>query len=627
MKLRWLWIGLCLILFSALLPNNLIVRAEPNTATTYYVTGTSDPTPGACTVRSDGGGYDCPSLRSAVIAANANPGWDTILLKHNTIYQLTIPMTSTDQPQTGDLDITQHLTFGYANICIFNCGATIQGGANYNDRVLEVYAGIRVDMKQITVRGGKNTVYDGGGIYNAGILTLTQSTVYNNQADKGGGILNIPGGVLTLVDSTVTSNTARLDYGGGVYNAGVLYLIDSVLEKNFTPEFGGGLYNQDGGWAIVDSGLISGNISGSPAVNGIGHGGGLYNDGQLIMTDTQVISNFAKNVAAAFSNGTTGVGTLTVVTFERNQAGTNGLGATGGGLEVRGRLTLDRVAILSNTAEIIGGVYIEGTNTVLTMTHSRIAGNVATGMSGGLYIPLQGKAIIQDSVFLSNTCADNGGGIYNHGTLELSGSLLSGNQSNNGGAINNQGSATLVNSTLSGNLASNEGGGIYDENSHSNLLLNNVTIVNNLANADANATGQGGGLRVVTGTITVYNTLIAQNSDWGVLNRPDCSGPLTSLTYSLIQNLSGCTLPISATGNITGQVAQIGPLKDNGGATWTHALLPNSPALNAGRPYTSALVLNNCRPTDQRGVARPIGSRCDIGAFELAQVYLPLAVR
>ena len=127
MKLRWLSIGLCLILFSLLLPNNLIARAEPNTATTYYVTGTSDPTPGACTVRS-GGGYDCPSLRSAVLAANANPGWDTILLHHNTTYQLTIPITSSDQPATGDLDITQHLTFDYTNFCLVNCGATIQGG-------------------------------------------------------------------------------------------------------------------------------------------------------------------------------------------------------------------------------------------------------------------------------------------------------------------------------------------------------------------------------------------------------------------------------------------------------------------------------------------------------------------
>ncbi|MBP7689275.1 MAG: hypothetical protein KA765_15265, partial [Thermoflexales bacterium] len=116
MKLRWLLISLCLSAFSALLPNNLIARAEPNTATTYYVTGTTDPTPGACTVRS-GGGYDCPSLRAAIIAANSHPGWDTILLQHNTTYQLTILSSGPDDATKGDLDISDDVAFGYTAIC------------------------------------------------------------------------------------------------------------------------------------------------------------------------------------------------------------------------------------------------------------------------------------------------------------------------------------------------------------------------------------------------------------------------------------------------------------------------------------------------------------------------------
>ena len=131
----------------------------------------------------------------------------------------------------------------------------------------------------------------------------------------------------------------------------------------------------------------------------------------------------------------------------------------------------------------------------------------------------------------------------------------------------------------------------------------------------------------MAGNVFVFNSLIAQNSDLGNFNRPDCSGTLTSVTYSLIQNTTGCTLPGSATGVITGKAAQIGPLMDHGGATWTHALLPNSPALNTGRPFASGIVLNNCLSTDQRGVGRPMGPRCDIGAFEAVLVYLPVVMR
>jgi hypothetical protein len=155
-----------------------------------------------------------------------------------------------------------------------------------------------------------------------------------------------------------------------------------------------------------------------------------------------------------------------------------------------------------------------------------------------------------------------------------------------------------------------------------------VTIVNNRADYDDNNVGLGGGLRVSVGSVYLYNTIIAQNIDPSPVHEADCSGPLAASTYNLVQNATGCLFPLTASNNVTGTAPLIGPLKDNGGPTWTHALLSGSPAIDAGRPYASGIVVNNCLATDQRGVTRPIGSRCDIGAYEAAQpVYLPLVVR
>ena len=72
--------------------------------------------------------------------------------------------------------------------------------------------------------------------------------------------------------------------------------------------------------------------------------------------------------------------------------------------------------------------------------------------------------------------------------------------------------------------------------------------------------------------------------------------------------MSGCTITGDLTGNITGQDPLLGPLQNNGGPTETHALLPDSPAIDAGADTA-------CPAADQRGVARPLGSACDIGAF------------
>jgi len=120
--------------------------------------------------------------------------------------------------------------------------------------------------------------------------------------------------------------------------------------------------------------------------------------------------------------------------------------------------------------------------------------------------------------------------------------------------------------------------------------------------------------------VTIHNSIIAQNSvaDGGA--GPDCTGIVTSQGPNFIGSDAGCTLA-GAGDDILNQYAFLGPLADNGGPTPTHALLPYSRALDAGSCTTldGAPLL-----TDQRGVSRPQGAGCDLGAYESGLSTVPL---
>ena len=77
------------------------------------------------------------------------------------------------------------------------------------------------------------------------------------------------------------------------------------------------------------------------------------------------------------------------------------------------------------------------------------------------------------------------------------------------------------------------------------------------------------------------------------------------------------TCGFSDTGELAGAYPLLGPLQDNGGPSQTHALLQGSPAIDAGNPATPGSGGSACEAIDQRGVSRPQGAACDIGAFEL----------
>jgi hypothetical protein len=188
-----------------------------------------------------------------------------------------------------------------------------------------------------------------------------------------------------------------------------------------------------------------------------------------------------------------------------------------------------------------------------------------------------------------------GGGIVNAGTLTLYNSSVANSSGADGGGINNSGTLSINNSTVSSNHAAFEGGGIY--NFGGSLILNNVTMAGN-SSAD-----RGGGLFNQSGLVVVRNSILARNtaSNFGF----DCLGAITTSDHNILGDTSGCTVT-AGTGDQFNIDPQLGPfLPDQG----YYALLPVSPAIDAGNPDT-------CPAIDQRGVIRPQGAACDIGAYE-----------
>lgn len=216
---------------------------------------------------------------------------------------------------------------------------------------------------------------------------------------------------------------------------------------------------------------------------------------------------------------------------------------------------------------------------------------------------IHGNATISGVTLYGGTASENGGGIFNDTNLTLTAVSLTNNHTNqNGGGIYNSATATLTmqDSTIHNNSAAGDGGGFYNAGgtavlANSTLSGNNGTGFVSLSNTE---------LTNVTiaddaeGNFTAVNTIFAGN----------CTGTLNSGGYNLISH-PNCVINGSTTGNIVGVPAQLDTLGDNGGPTLTHALLPNSPPIETG---TNTI----CPAADQRGIARPIGAFCDIGAFE-----------
>ncbi len=314
------------------------------------------------------------------------------------------------------------------------------------------------------------------------------------------------------------------------------------------------------------------------------NGGGIDNEGTLTLTDCTIAGNSASG------------------------------GGNGGGIYNNGPLTVMGCTISGNSVSgggDGGGIANEDT---MSMTDSTVADNSDTGGTGG-GIDNETSLTVTDCSIIVNTVSrgfSGGGGIFNTNMMTVIDSTISGNSGTFGGGLFSDGPATVTDSTIAGNSAA-LGGGLYNDGS--SLTMVNATVARN----SSSAAGYAGGL-VTAGTppVTLNNTIVDLNTD-GATNG-DISvtgGGSVSPTsgFNLVGTVAAGILINGVDGNQVGVAnPELGPLAENGGPTQTIALLPGSPAIDAG-----SNALDAGQATDQRGpgLVRVYNGTVDIGAYEL----------
>lgn len=281
----------------------------------------------------------------------------------------------------------------------------------------------------------------------------------------------------------------------------------------------------------------------------------------------------------------------------------------------------------------------------MTIRHGNPPEHLRTG--GGIYNDYFCTLTLQDSVVADNVASD-GAGISNRGVMTITNCIVSGNvadgieepghQCGNGGGIKAVATATtvIINATITGNHAASRGGGIKGNCDGTMEIINSTISGNTAGSAIAGIYARG--------TMTITNSTIVGNDAVGAGRHAGaasgiCVRDLLNLANTIIANNGGgqdCGLCESAgvygsigmnVNNLIGDGSchpdyqgdpMLGPLADNDGLSigsglvlQTHALLPGSRAIDA-IPADECLV-----GTDQRGISRPQGAACDIGAYEL----------
>lgn len=592
-----------------------------------------------------------------------------------------------------------------------------QGGGIENSGALSLIAS--------TVTG--NVGYIGGGIDNetGGTLTVTNSTICNNQTTEngaGGGLANLTGASAALFNSTLAGNVA-FGFGGGIFDTGVLSMTNGTIAGNQSGE-GGGIFDNefDEGFTrsvtLVNT-LVAGNadfqssfpdisgpvtadyslignttgatisnahgghnilnptsvglstsladnggpthtlalLSGSPAINAgstslavdvssqplttdqRGNGfarvlgasvdiGALesHASGPVVTTNSDSASHSGTSLrdAIAQANNDAGNGISDQITFASNLNGST-ISLSQGQLELTsgsGTITINggnQITVSGNNTSRVFKVD-SGANVVLSgMTIS--GGNAGQyGEGGG--IDNAGNLTVTDST-ITNNVGYTGAGVGNEYGSSVSLSVINSTIANNhttpGGAGGGlaliwQSNARLFNTTVANNTSYGFGPGIFD--------LGNLTVINSTVAYNSSIYNDGGIFdneysgsppNAIVPTATLVNTIVVGN---GV----DLDGPMT-VDYSLIGNASKATITNQSGGHNIINPSSTGvstALANNGGPTQSLALLTGSPAINAGS--TSLAVDANGQPltTDQRGAGylRDFGSAVDIGAFE-----------
>lgn len=433
------------------------------------------------------------------------------------------------------------------------------------------------------------------------IVLPAGATITLTAVDNGASIIDVNGLPIITSNITINGNGAIIErwntiwvYAFRIFEVapdGTLTLNNVTVRNGLTPDGsgmpgvpGGGIANL-GALTITNSTISNNRTGDGDGDNNGGWGGGIYNSGTLTITNSTVSNNrTGDGDGGGPGGGIYNSGTLNVnnSTISGNTTG-NGSGTGGGGDG--------------------GGILNSGT---LTIANSTISGNQTGDGDWGGY----------------------GGGIYSAGTLTITNSTISGNTTGNGtnrggtgGGIDiNATTLTIKNSTISGNTTGSgpsgggHGGGIHIESGGSGTMdMTSCTVASN------HAGGAGGGISNGS-TATLKNAIVANNT--AAFSGPNCDGTITNGGNNLDSGTS-CGWG-STNGSLSNTNPLLAPLADYGGSTQTMALLPGSPAIDGGVCIAGITG-------DQRGVTRPQGAACDIGAYESEwvgwQVYLPLVLR
>lgn len=419
-----------------------------------------------------------------------------------------------------------------------------------------------IDGPGVTIAGGP-TATATNRIFRFFVALSDPTITLNGLTLTGGNVAAFnPGGAIETVNDMILNNVSIVDNkAGGVGGAIAISSSNAQVEINHS--------------------TIKGNSAGSTggAINGTG-------PFQLTITNSVLADNIATSTGGAvhFAFGSPPTLTLISTVFSNNKSSDH------------------------------GGALSIGNSSKVTISQCQFTGN--QGNSGGA-IRINGTAqvTIEQSSFTSNVASLEGGGVsvaQSSATLSVVASTFAKNSASFGGGISVStfNAIAIAQCTFSANIAASGGGGAHL--GAATVAINNSTFASNLASA---ATAMGGGISFSTSTkLTLNSTIIANNSAAGPGNDDLQSSFATAVVAggnNLVRDKAPGNFTLSGS-NLTGVDPLLGPLQNNGGPTETHALLPGSPALNAG---SNSLGLY----FDQRGAGFPrtLDGMADIGAFEL----------
>ncbi|HRQ37884.1 MAG TPA: choice-of-anchor Q domain-containing protein [Chloroflexota bacterium] len=542
---------------------------------------------------------------------------------------------------------------------------TLTSGELLVDKVLTIDASNLPERPTINGNNNSRLFYiTATGVITINYLALTQGHALPGTdlclEGCGGAIFIHPGGVGHIQNSHVFSNTAH-GGGGGIANLGLLTLNNSLLSGNETEYGGGAIYSEFGNGKLFDR-ILLGN-------SGPTRGEAISSNDADLFIENSIISGNASQFGGGIFAGRDHQLNIINSSISNNIANQGGqMFGRGGGIFL---LTIGSKAVISNTlisgnhsVESGGGVYGYG-NGIITLTMSIISDNSSDKYGGGVYNDF-GRFFLSEVTISDNHAVYGGGGVAtDRGNTHIVKSTIYNNSSDgyaaDGGGIHayayGNGFLSLDEVAVVNNHATGSGGGIFAASGHTQIIRSAIY--------DNSSGGTGGGISAPNNTLTVTNSTLSGNSaafiggiyhtyrtlsiinSTIVNNSPEgigsyYSGAILNLSNSIIAyhdgydcaaynqqtNINNLIEDGSCSPALTGDPL-LAPLADNGGDTYTHALLPGSPAIDAGDDAVcSSEPVNNY---DQRGVTRPLDGNndgefhCDIGAFEAEVAFLSIA--